>query len=216
MSFLKSLFSKKTPAATRTLTHPNELQLNDILNFGDSFSLPEAMRKQQLQVIETNTLEFKHEHHAQVVAQGPSQKLVFLSFPKNRQQLVKYSLLLERNEVEGLFDLDAFSEIFEEPGSARLTPITKSHAYADMVADEYIQQEFMGTGYLHETDYRDTKPPQNEDENHGREFEFYSLTGDQGTRSLDIYIFENGDTDVYLSFMRHANEISELWKKGEA
>lgn len=216
MSFFKSLFAKKQATPTRTLSQPAELQLNDIFTFGDSFALPQAMRKQQLQVIEVNTIEFKHEHYCQIIGQGTTSQLVYLSFPKTPNKFVKYSLLLARDEVEALFDLDAFSEIFEEPGTARLTPLTTNHAYADMVSDEYIQQEFMGTGYLHTSDYRNSKPPQESDDNCGREFEFYSLTGSQGTRSVDIYIFENGDTDVYLSFLRPANEIAELWPKGEA
>ena len=122
MSFLKSLFSKKQPPARAILNHPSELQLNDIFTFGDSFALPEAMRKQQLQVIDIHTLEFQHQHYAQIIGQGSGQQLVYLSFPNNPKKLIKLSLLLTRNEVETLFDLDAFSEIFEEPGNARLTP----------------------------------------------------------------------------------------------
>ena len=215
MSFFKSLFAKKQPIPTRTLTHPSELQLNDIFTFGDSFALPQAMRKAQLQVAEINTLEFKHEHYVQVIGQGSGEQLVYLSFPKNPQKLVKLSLLLSRQDVEILFDMDDFSEIFEEPGSARLTPLTTSHPYADMVADEYIQQNFMTTGYLHNEDYRDQTPPQYNEDKHGKEFEFYSLQGGQEKRFIDIFIFEDGETDVYLSFLRPANEIAELWIKGE-
>lgn len=215
MSFFKSLFAKKQPPATRTLTKPQDLQLNDIFTFSDSFALPQAMRKQQLQVIDINALEFKHEHYAQIIGQGSGQQLVYLSFPENPKKLVKFSLLLTRNEVQELFDLDDFSGIFEEPGNARLKPLTKQHNYADMVADEYIQQEFMITGYKHQQDYRGKIPPQYNEDQHGREFEFYSLEGGDGERSIDIFIFENGDTDVYLSFLRSANEIAELWIKGE-
>jgi len=215
MSFLKSLFSKKQPPARATLNHPSELQLNDIFTFGDSFALPEAMRKQQLQVIDIHTLEFQHQHYAQIIGQGSGQQLVYLSFPNNPKKLIKLSLLLTRNEVETLFDLDAFSEIFEEPGNARLTPLTTNHPYADMVADEYIQEEFMISGYSHQQDYRGMQPPQYTEEQHGREFEYHCLEGSAGTRSVDIFIFENGDTDVYLSFLRPASEITELWMKGE-
>lgn len=215
MSFFKSLFAKKQAVTTRTLSHPGELQIGDIFTFGDSFALPQAMRKQQLQVTEVNTVEFKHEHYAQVVGQGSGAQLVYISFPKNPQRFVKYSLLLTRQEVENLFDLTDFSEIFEPPGSARLKPTTSQHNYADMVAPEYIQQDFMTTGYFHQEDYRATTPPQFDDEQHGREFEFYSLQGSQGQRFIDIFIYENGDTDVYLSFFRPANEIAELWIKGE-
>lgn len=214
MRFLKSLFSKKKPISSRTLTHPNELQVHDIFSFGDSFALPQAMRKQQLQVIDINSIEFKHEHYAEVVGQGSDAHLVYLSFPTNPQKLVKLSLLLNRSEVEALFDLDDFAEIFEKPGHARLKPLTSEHDYADMLAQEYIQQDFMTTGYKYQQDFRATKPPQ-DSQQHGREFEFYSLEGNQGKRFIDIFIFENGDTDVYLSFLRPVNEITELWIKGE-
>jgi hypothetical protein len=215
MSFFKSLFAGKKNPPTRTLTKPQELQLDDIFTFGDSFALPQAMRKQQLQVIDINTLEFKHKHYAQIVAQGSGQELVYLSFPDNSHKLVKFSLLLTRNDVQALFDLDDFAEIFEEPGNARLTPLSNQHTYADMVAPEYIQQEFMSTGYKHQQDYRGKVPPQYKEEEHGREFEFYSLEGGDGKRSIDIFVFENGDTDVYLSFLRPANDIAELWIKGK-
>lgn len=214
MGFFKSLFTKKQPLATRTLTTPNELQVNDIFTFSDSFALPQTMRKQQLQVIAVETLEFKHEHYAQLVGQGSTTQLIYVSFPENPKKLVKVSLLLTRNEVQELFDLDDFSEIFEAPGNARLKPLTNNHHYADMLAEQYIQQNFMTTGYKHQEDYRGKLPPQYNEEKHGREFEYYSLSGGDEQRFIDIFIFENGETDVYISFLRPANEITELWIKG--
>ena len=214
MSFFKSLFAKKQTSETPALTTAQELQLDDIFTFSDSFALPQVMRKQQLQVIDINTLEFEHEHYIQITGQGSGQQLVYLSFPKNPKKLLKFSLLLTRNNVQELFDLDAFSEIFEEPGTARLTPLIDKDNYADMVAKEYIQQEFRVSGYKHEQDYRGKTPPQFNEDEHGREFEFYSLEGGDEKRTIDIFIFENGDTDIYLSFLRPANEIAELWKKG--
>tara|TARA_R110001583_G_scaffold7720_9_gene37930 strand:+ start:17247 stop:17891 length:645 start_codon:yes stop_codon:yes gene_type:complete len=213
MSFFKSLFAKKQAVPTRTLNHASELQLNDIFTFGDSFALPQAMRKMQLQVTDINTLEFKHEHYAQVIGQGSGSQLVYLSFPDNPQKLVKLSLLLTRDDVEALFNMDDFAEIFEEPGHARLKPLTSNHSYADMITDEYIQQNFMTTGYFHKQDYRGATPPQHNEDNHGQEFEYYSLQGGQETRLVEIFIFETGETDVYLSFLRPANEIAELWVK---
>ena len=212
MRFLKSLFSKQATTPTRALNQPDQLLMGDIFCFGDSFALPEVMRKQQLQVNDVITIEFKHQHYVQLIAQGSDQKLVYLSFPKN---LMQCSLLLTRAEVEALFDMDAFSEIFEAPGNARLTPTAKQHAYADMLAAEYIQQDFSTSGYIHRADYRDSKPPQYTDQEHGQEFEYYSLEGNEGLRKIEIFIFENGDTDVYLSSLRPASDIAELWIKGE-
>ncbi|WP_413692039.1 hypothetical protein [Psychromonas sp. KJ10-2] len=111
--------------------------------------------------------------------------------------------------------MDAFAEIFEAPGKARLIPLTEQHNYGDMLATEYIQQDFETSGYIHQADYRDTKPPQFTDQDHGREFQYFSLEGNKELRSIDIFIFENGDTDVYLSSFRPAIDIAELWIKGE-
>ena len=215
MSFFKSLFSKKAKQPSRVLNQPKQLLLGDIFCFGDSFALPQAMRKQQLQVKDVTTIEFKHQHYVQLVGQGAGQDLVYVSFPKNPQDNIKCSLLLTREEVEALFDLDAFSDIFEAPGKAQLTPLTNQHDYADFVANEYIQQDFATSGYLHQADYRDSKPPQFTDQAHGQEFEYYSLQGNQGQRLVEIFIFENGNTDVYLSSFRPMNDITELWIKGE-
>jgi hypothetical protein len=215
MGFLTSLFGKKSPAPAPTLNEPKQLLLDDMFTFGDSFALPDVMRKQQLQVNQVNTIQFPHEHYPQLINQGTSNTLVYLSFPKNPQNLIKCSLLLTRSEVKTLFDLDAFSEIFEAPGKARLTPLTKQHNYADMVAEEYIQQHFLISGYLYNTDYRESTPPEFEDNGQGREFHYYSLSGNQGLRLIEIFIFENGDTNVYLSSLRPANDIAELWTKGE-
>ncbi|MBB1271408.1 hypothetical protein [Psychromonas sp. SR45-3] len=215
MRFLKSLFSKQATTPTRALNQPDQLLMGDIFCFGDSFALPEVMRKQQLQVNDVITIEFKHQHYVQLIAQGSDQKLVYLSFPKNPKNLMQCSLLLTRAEVEALFDMDAFSEIFEAPGNARLIPTAKQHAYADMLAAEYIQQDFSTSGYIHQADYRDSKPPQHTDQEHSQEFEYYSLEGNEGLRKIEIFIFENGDTDVYLSSLRPASDIAELWIKGE-
>ncbi|AGH82449.1 hypothetical protein PCNPT3_12565 [Psychromonas sp. CNPT3] len=215
MNFFTSLFNKKKTPETRQLTRPNDLQLNDIFTFSDSFSLPEVMRKQQLQVININSIEFKHQHYSQIVAQGSSAQLIYLSFPNNAQHLMQLSLLLTRADVEALFDMQDFSEIFEAPGNAHLTSLLKQHSYADMLSDTYIQQEFMTTGYYHQQDFRNSPPPQFTEDEHGREFEYYTLTGGEEKRSIEIFIFENGDTDIYLSYLRPINEIAELWAKGE-
>tara|TARA_R110001583_G_scaffold6499_2_gene32847 strand:- start:33888 stop:34535 length:648 start_codon:yes stop_codon:yes gene_type:complete len=215
MRFLKSLFNKQPVVPARTLSEPKQLLSGDIFCFGDSFALPEVMRKQQLQVNDIVTIEFKHEHYVQLIGQGTNDKLVYISFPKNPKNLIKCSLLLSRAEVEILFNLDEFSEIFEAPGAARLTPLTTHHAYGDMVASEYIQQNFSTSGYIHQADYRDSTPPQFSDQEHGQEFEYYSLEGNRGLRLIEIFIFENGDTDIYLSSLRPSSDITELWIKGE-
>lgn len=215
MRFLKSLFAKKKLTPSRVLEKPQQLQNGDIFCFSDSFALPEIMRKQQLQVNEVNTVEFSHEYYARLITQGTQNQLVYISFPKNPHHFIKCSLLLNRAEVDMLFDLDEFSDIFDAPGKARLRPLTKDHAYGDILATEYIQQDFETSGYIHQSDYRHSKPPQYTDEEHGREFQYFSLEGDQGLRLIDIFIFENGDTDVYLSSLRPSNDITELWIKGE-
>ncbi len=213
MNFFKKLFGKPEPAKGRELTHPQQLQVGDLLQIGDSFALPERLRKQQLEVNRINTIEFEFEHYPRFICQGAQAEPVYISLPGDNSNQIKFSLLLNRADVESLFDMDAFAEIFDEPGKARLTPVSESSPFTTMLAKEFVQQDFATAGYFHRQDYRNTKPPQFQEDSQGRQFEYFSLFGEQEQRWIEIFVFENGDTDIYLSLFRPVNDIAELWPK---
>jgi len=214
MNFFKKFFGKPAEKVGRELNRPHQLQIGDLLKMSDSFGLAESFRKQQFEVVEIHTQEFQYRQQAQLICQGAAREPVFILLDDKDKQHITLSVLLRRADVESLFDMDAFAEIFDEPGKARLTPLTQTSQWQAFLANNYVQQDYATIGYYHQQDYRGTKPPAFTDQSHGRQFEYFSLFGENEQRWIEIYVFENGDTDIYLSIKRPITDIAELWPKG--
>ncbi|MFO6424336.1 hypothetical protein [Motilimonas sp. KMU-193] len=213
MRFLKQLFAKPADKIGRELSQPYQLQQGDLLKMSDSFGLAESFRNQQLEVVDIHTQEFQYRQQTQLVCQGSQREPVYILLDERNKQKIKLSVLLRRADVESLFDMDAFAEIFEAPGKAKLIPINQTTKWQPLLANNYLQQDYATVGYLHHQDYRGTQPPAYTDQQHGRQFEYFSLFGEQEQRWIEIYVFENGDTDIYLSIEKPISDISELWPK---
>ncbi|MCE2573508.1 hypothetical protein [Motilimonas eburnea] len=214
MSFFKKLFAKPAAKVGRELTHPYQLQRGDLLKMSDSFGLADFFRNQQFEVTDIQTQEFQYRQQTQLTCQGAQRDPVFILLDEKNKNTIKLTALLKRADVESLFDMDDFAEIFEPPGKAKLTPLSQDTKWQAFLANNYLQQDYATVGYWHDTDYRGTKPPAYTDEQHGRQFEYFSLFGEQEQRWIEIYVFENGDTDIYLSIEKPISDITELWPKG--
>ena len=120
MGFLSGLFGKKE-APKRQLDHPNKLLKGDMITFDDSFALPTQLRGQQLKVEAIHTYEYQRSQLCEFLLRGHSGTAIYLSYVQEDESYLSISMKINRAVVEQLFDLDAFAEIFEEPGKATLT-----------------------------------------------------------------------------------------------
>lgn len=214
MGFLSGLFGKKE-APKRQLDHPNKLNKGDMISLDDSFALPMQLRGQQLRVETVNTYEYKRKQFAEWVLKGHSNEAVFLSLDEDDETYLSLSIKVTRDQVEELFDLDEFANIFEEPGKAQLTTHSLKGELADLLdnwyADAYHQVSFSDLGYFHKLDYRGQKPPQDEEGERGEAFESYQLLSNDETRAIDIEVYEGGVTDVMLTLYRPLSDIRDYW-----
>ncbi|ABI73103.1 hypothetical protein [Shewanella frigidimarina] len=214
MGFLSGLFGKKE-APKRQLDHPNKLLKGDMITFDDSFALPTQLRGQQLKVEAIHTYEYQRSQLCEFLLRGHSGTAIYLSYVQEDESYLSISMKINRAVVEQLFDLDAFAEIFEEPGKATLTlqalPAELAAEFDKWLSDEYHQVEFAAFGYFHRQDYRDLKPPQNDDDARGEGFEGYSLANSDDTHALDVEVYESGDTEVMLTLYRPLTDIREYW-----
>ena len=210
MSFFKNLFKKSAPATpARELNHVSKLILGDIIEFSDSFTLPSEVRQQKFEVIGIETLEFEHQHYPRFKLQGEQQTYVWLSLPGHDHNNFQLSLELTREEVTQLFDLELFSDVFEE-GFTEL-PSQLPVSLGDWHAERYYQQDIATVGYHHRTDFRTSVPSQYADDNLGRQFEFYHLHDAKENKLIDIMVHNNGDTDVYLTVQLGNDSITGYW-----
>ncbi|QDF74199.1 MULTISPECIES: DUF4178 domain-containing protein [Shewanella] len=210
MGFLKGLFGKKE-APKRQLDHPNHLQKGDIISLDDSFALPEQLRGQQLRVEGVNTYEYQRKQICEWVLKGHGSDTLCLSLDEDDETYLAFSIKLPRSQVEQIFDLDAFSEIFEEDCHAELEVKETPSSLTGWLSDRYHQINFAQFGYFHRADYRGMRPPQDEGHTSGEPFESYLLLDEDETRAVEVEVYEGGDTDVSLTLYRPLSDIRQYW-----
>ncbi|WP_076539736.1 hypothetical protein [Shewanella sp. UCD-KL21] len=215
MGFLRGLFGKKE-APKRQLDHVNKLLKGDMISLDDSFALPEQLRGQQLKVEAIHTYEYERSQQCEWLLRGHSGTAIFMSYIEEDEAYLSFSLKINRSIVEQIFDLDEFSQLFEEPGNAELKTLPLSNEldseYARWLSDAYHQVEFAAFGYFHRQDYRGQKPPQDDNnQQRGDGFESYSLVDSDESHAVDIEVYEGGDTEVMLTLYRPLTDIREFW-----
>lgn len=210
MSFLKNIF-KKEAEVERKLTHANQLKKNDIIVLSDSFGLPETLRGQEFQVSAINSYEYENKTETEWVLEGTNNTQIYLTLDIDDETYLKFSLKIERNDVETLFNLDDFATIFDEPGNAFLERQADSNSTSQWSSDQYQQQTYSQVGYFHRKDNRVESLSSYEGKDAGEQFELYALFDKEDTRGIDIEVWQDGDTEVFLTLFRPTTDIIDMY-----
>ena len=209
MSFLKKIFKKEEKQ--RVLSHANQLNKNDIIVLSDSFGLPETLRGQELQITAINCYEFENKTDTEWVLQGNNNIQIFLTLDIDDETYLKFSLKIDQQDVETLFDLDDFSAIFDEPGNTFLNKKNDSNKTVSWSSEQYQQQTFAQVGYFHRKDNRVESLSSYEGNDAGEQFEQYALFDKDDTRGLDVEVWPDGDTEVFLTLFRPITDIIDMY-----
>jgi len=209
MSFLKRMFKKEEPQ--RKVTQAAELRKGDIIVLTDSFGLPEALRSQEFQVSAVNSYEYENSVDTEWVLTGINDTEIFLSLDVDDKTYLKFALKIAHEDVETLFDLDEFSMIFEEPGEAFLTRKTDSSLSQGWSDDEYQQCLFAKVGYFHRKDHRSESLSSYEGKDAGEQFEAFRLLNKNQSKGLELEVWDDGDTEVFLTLYRPTTDIVDMY-----
>ena len=209
MSFLKKLFGKEEKQ--RTLSSARDLNTGDIIVLTDSFALPELLRSQQFQVTSVNSYEYEHSTQTEWALAGDNDQEVFLSLDIDDKTYLKFTLKIEHQDIETLFDLDQFSTLFDQPGQAFLNRQQDNHKTKNWTSEQYQQSLFAKVGYFHRKDHRSQTLPSHEGEDGGEQFELYQLLDQDQSRGLEVEVWHDGDTDVFLSIYRPLTDIIDMY-----
>lgn len=214
MSFFKNTFNKitnKSDKQVRKLTEVNQLLVGDIVILTDSFALPETLRGQQLQVTAVNSYEYEHDTQSEWTLQGSNELLIFLSIDVDDATELKFSLKIAHEDVETLFDLERFAEIFDEPGQAFLDRKLDNALTTSWSSAQYQQSTFAKVGYFHRKDHRSEDISAYEGKDSGEQFELYVLYNEDQSNCIDVEVWQDGDTDVFLSIFRPLTDIVDMY-----
>jgi len=211
MSFFKKIFNKNDKTTQRKLTEVNQLLVGDIIVLTDSFALPETLRNQQLQVTAVNSYEYEHGTQSEWTLQGNNDLLLFLSLDVDDSTELKFALKILPEDVEALFDLEIFSEIFDEPGEAFLERKTDNDLTISWSSEQYQQSTFAKVGFFHRKDHRSESISAYEGKDAGEQFELYVLYNEDQSKGIDIEVWQDGDTDVFLTIYRPLSDIIDMY-----
>jgi hypothetical protein len=209
VSFFKNIFKK--PTQERKLSNVKELTLGDIIVMSDSFGLPTALRAQEFQVTAVNSYEFELKTQVEWVLQGNDNIELYLTLDVDDKTFLKFSLKILHQDVETLFDLEQFAEIFDEPGQAQLARIADSNTTSGWSSELYQQSSYAEVGYFHRKDYRKDALSAYEGKDSGEQFELYALFDEDQDKGLDIEVWQDGDTEVFLTLFRPTTDIVDMY-----
>ncbi|MBA6230715.1 MULTISPECIES: hypothetical protein [unclassified Colwellia] len=209
MSFLKRLFNKKEDE--RQVNSAEELKIKDIIVLTDSFALPESLRTQQFQVSAINCYEFESKTETEWVLQGENNLELYLTIEKDDQTYLKFALKIQHEDIESLFDLDEFATIFDDPGQAFLERKSDSSLTSGWSSSQYQQRVFAKVGYFHRKDNRTESLSAYEGNEAGEQFELYSLLDEEQSRGIDIEVWQDGETDLFITLYRPTSDIIDIF-----
>ncbi len=209
MSFLKRLFNKQEDE--RQVNSAEELKVKDIIVLTDSFALPESLRTKQFQVSAINCYEFENNTQTEWVLQGENNLELYLTIEKDDRTYLKFALKIQHQDVESLFDLDQFATLFDEPGEAFLDKKSDSELTSGWSSPQYQQNVFAKVGYFHRKDNRSESLSAYEGKEAGEQFELYSLLDEEQSRGIDVEVWQDGDTDVFMTLYRPTSDITDIF-----
>ena len=136
---------------------------------------------------------------------------LFLTLDVDDKTYLKFSLKILHQDVETLFDLEQFSEVFDEPGQAQLSRLADNNTTSGWTGDIYQQSTYAQVGFFHRKDYRkDTLSPY-EGKDSGEQFELYTLYNEDQDKGIDIEVWQDGDTEVFLTLFKPTTDIVDMY-----
>jgi len=212
-SLFKSFFQSDKNDGPRTLNHPRELQIGDIVRFR---YLPQAeLSDQRFEVTQVNTYDFEDRNLTELVLKNNNNQTIYLTVDETDDEpFLAISKKIQRATVEKLFDLDEFALLFDSEEPTQLNRLSEPTELSNWTSEKYIQEIYEEGGYFHRGDYRNKTVPQ--DESEGDVFEYFTAINDKRTHLIEAEVYEDGDTDVLVTLRYPIDYIEEMWPNPNA
>lgn len=201
--------SKKKPE--RQLSHASDLKKGDMFTVIDSFAYPAWLKGQTLRVIDVQTYQYQHSSDTEFVLETNTGQVVFLQIEQNDgEQWANFSIKIQRDDVDEIFGLDEFSRIFDEESLTHIIVKNTPERFMQFLADSYQQSESPYVCYFHNKDFRGQTLPRYEQDG-GEPCEMICLASPDDGHSINIEIWEGGETEVSLTLTRPISDIVDLF-----
>ncbi|HFE37549.1 MAG TPA: hypothetical protein ENK06_03885 [Gammaproteobacteria bacterium] len=207
-NLFKAIFSQDDKPETRRLTHPRELTTGDIIKF--QYLPQNELSNKQFEISNINTYDFEDRKLTEFVLRGDTPEMIYLTVDETGDEaFLSVSRKISRADVEQLFDLDEFAELFDSEDHTQLNRQNEPEHLKSWTTAHYQQEIYAEVGYFHKGDFRASGVP--EDEDAGDEFEYYLAIDSTRTFVIEAEVYDGGETDVIVTIRRPITDIEEMW-----
>ncbi len=204
----KSMFSKEEKNNVRQLDHPKNLKMGDIIKF--QYLPQQEISNKSFEISAINTYDFEDRKLTEFAFKGDTDVSIFLIVDETGDEpFLSLSRKIARSDVEQLFDLDEFSELFDNEDHSLINRLNEPQSLQGWTAPQYRQEIYAEGGYFHKDDFRDKIVPDNEDA--GDEFEYYLAIDDTRQFTIEAEVYDGGETDIIVTIRRPISDIEEMW-----
>ena len=195
----------------RTLTHPDELEVGDIVGLKDRRSLPKELQGQQFEVTAVGSYQYASSTEREFTLRSEDSLSYYMSVDDNDgDPILGFSIKIPRDAVLKIFDEEEFAMLWE-PEFPTLSVRHTPEAYASWLTDRYHQIVKSEEAYFYNRDLGD-KPPSRRMDDDGEEFRYHECEGEpEDQYGLSIEVWASGETDVSLAVYTPQDVIDELW-----
>lgn len=208
-------FKRKKPKPARNLDHPRDLVTGDMITLKERSIVPDELQGATLTVEKVQAYQYSDGLAPEFVLRLPTgQTYTAMCVDEEDGELMVLSKELTRKDVATLFDAEEFGGLFGE--SFPEVHVNKDAVKAELrawVGDSYFQSIKEAGAYFYNEDRRAVGASSYADDG-GEELRFHECDGSPDQFSLNVEIWEDGETDVFAQISLPLNVIEAMWPNG--
>lgn len=209
-----SKFFKKKEAPARRLEHPKDLRINDIITFKPRSVLPEELQGTTLTVKKVTCYEYSDGLSPEFTLETAEGKIYSFTYDtEDDGDFLCISRALSHEEIVSAFDEEQLGELWSEEFPTLETRELEA-PLSQWLGEAYRQTLKETTAYFYDEDRRGKAPSEFVDPN-AQELRYHECEGTPDQFSLNVEIWEDGDTDIYAQVSVPLNVIEEMWPNGD-
>ncbi|NOX43810.1 MAG: hypothetical protein GXP19_08790 [Gammaproteobacteria bacterium] len=201
----------KKAAGPRSLDHPKDLQINDLIKFG--FAAQTGISAGDFKVTGVNTYHFSADKAPATLLTLDGAKGTFsLSLrEEGGNTLLELGRVVLPEQIEQIFPWEQFVDIIESDGAQHtLERLVEPDEFAGWTAQQYCQEAGSGDeAYFHAGDYRGRSLPDGKDE--CESFDYYLMVSPDRLHALRITVFDGGRSEAVLLAYLPLSKLEEMW-----
>ncbi len=203
---LVKAFSSKEKDVVRNISSASDLLIGDIITFKPRSELPKSLQGVDAEVMGLGCYEYRDEQEREFTMKTIDGDVFFLALiDDDGERYLSLSKKILANNVSKLFDEHDFSEIFDEVVFAKSLRLQSdpSEKLMGWLDDDYNQTVKAKQGFYH--------PNLPKPSGTGQEFLSHYCEAGNDDYGLQIEIWQDGETDVFVNCNCAEDVIQDFW-----